>query len=81
MTLDEIRDRHTEMQKAYDAANRMAGITSPATGSIYHKDRAQLLAWLDAALPFVEGFAEMSGRASLETVTARKLLAQMGVKP
>lgn len=89
MTLDEIRKVHERTERHYKMYGGSIG-NEGATDA--HQDRAQLLAWLDAALPFVQAGAwrEMSdkltkgvGTNALPTPSteAIKLLAQMGVKP
>jgi hypothetical protein len=68
MTLDEIKSRH-------DASRTKPGLSQS------HDDRAQLLEWLEAALPFVKSAHCMSAYSINQSIGATTLLKQMGVKP
>ncbi|NBW14542.1 MAG: hypothetical protein EBR82_41740 [Caulobacteraceae bacterium] len=74
MTLDEIRRRHGKLSISSAAWGKN-------TGAIAHLDREQLLAWLDAALPYVKCAHNMSAYSINQSIGATTLLKEMGVKP
>jgi hypothetical protein len=71
MTLDEIKARHKRV-----ASNRGCNKHSPS-----HQDRAQLLAWIEAALPYISNEAGWEKEMGFQVTICTDLLKQMGVKP
>jgi len=72
MTLAEIRTRHNSYRPFADEEKlRIEALD----------DREQLLAWLDAALPYVKCAHNMSAYSINQSIGATTLLKEMGVKP
>ncbi len=73
MTLDEIKARHDA-----DARSIESGGLYLAT--VADRDRAQLLAWLEAALPCVRRCVEFDDKIHSNDKSPTELLSEMGVQ-